>query len=110
MAAPLLAAPEADGVAEAALFFLLRRALEDKRKEEQLAKERRRRRGSRKVLDSLEQTLSADAARVLFLCRAEEEEEEEEEEVDASDLLPLLLWPRSSSTAAVAHFLCWFSW
>ena len=30
-----------------------------------------------------------------------EDEEEEEEEVDASDLLPLLSWPRSTSTTAV---------
>ena len=53
---PLLAAPAADGVDEAALSFLLRRALEDKRKEEQLAKEKEEER-KQKVLDSLEQKL-----------------------------------------------------
>ena len=34
--------------------------------------------------------------------RFQEEEKEEEEEVDASDLLSLSSWPRSSKTAAVA--------
>ena len=56
VAAPLLAAPAADGVDEAALSFLQRRALEDKRKEEQLAKEKEEER-NHKVLDSLEQKL-----------------------------------------------------
>ena len=39
---------------------------------------------------------------------SKEEEEEEEEEEDSKKLF--LSWPRSSSTAAVAHSLCWFSW
>ena len=56
VAAPLLAAPAADCVDEAALSFLLQRALEDKRKEEQLAKEEKEKR-KQMVLDSLEQTL-----------------------------------------------------
>ena len=34
--------------------------------------------------------------------------EEEEEEADASDLLSLSSWPRSTSTAAVACSFCWF--
>ena len=38
------------------------------------------------------------------------EEEKEEEEADASYLLSLSSRPLSSSTAAVAWLLCWFSW
>ena len=40
----------------------------------------------------------------------EEKEEEEEEEADASYILSLSSRPCSSSTAAVAWLLCWFSW
>ena len=58
VAAPLLAAPMADGVEEAALSFLLQRALEDKRKEEQLAKEK-----EEEVRDAEEQVLLQEVER-----------------------------------------------
>ena len=46
----------------------------------------------------------------LFLGEEEEEEEEEVEETSSWFLIFSCSWPRSSTTAAVALMLCWFSW
>ena len=73
--------------------FFLQRALFERRKEE----EERKAEFARKV----------EGAREL---RVKEEVEEVEEEADASDLLSLSSWPRSTSTLAVASSFCWFCW
>ena len=63
VATPLLAAPAAEGVDEAALSFLLQRALEDKRKEEQLAKEKEEEEEEEEVRDAEEQVLLQEVER-----------------------------------------------
>ena len=61
-------------------------------------------RGSRRCWTRLSRSFSRCCTSPPSSARAEEEEEEEEES-DVSDLLPLILWPRFSSTTAVACFL-----
>ena len=114
VAAPLLAAPAADGVDEAALSFLLQRALEDKRKEEQLAKEKEEER-KQKVLESLEQMLQQMPQQILGHKSSSSAVQRMKRKKRRKRRTP---WTSSRSscgrallsTAAVAHSLCWFSW
>ena len=47
----------------------------------------------------------------MVRCQSGREEKEKEEKEEACEgFFALLLWPRSSSTSAVAPSLCWFSW
>ena len=97
LALPILAGSAGEVVDSSSLRFLTASALKARREEEEKEKKKEKEKMEKRS------AVHVKAAVLVGAGEQEEEEKEEEEEADASDLLPPLFSPSSSSTTAVAR-------